>query len=111
MDTARLVWQGGIAMMRQLLCRGLVFSAVVLGTTGCETTKSFLHRDKDDDAVAKKDSAADDDTNPKKVSSDTSKIRSVDSDDKNSKPFFRSDRLPSAMSPQAAEIERDLGIY
>jgi hypothetical protein len=97
-------------MMRQLLSRGLLTSAIVFGAMGCETTHSFLHHDKDDDSAAKKEHVAEDDTNPTKVTSDSTKIRSVSSNDKDSTPFFRSDRTPSAMSSQAAEIERDLGI-
>jgi hypothetical protein len=97
-------------MMRRLFNRGLVSSAIVLGATGCETTHSFLHRDKDDGVAAKK-GGADDETSPTKVSSDSTKIRSVNSTDKDQTPFFKSDRTPSAMSSQAREIERDLGIY
>lgn len=86
-------------MTRRYLCRGLLSATIVIGSMGCETTRSFLHHDKDDDSADKKGDG-----------SDTSKIRSVDSDDKDPRPFFKSDRLPSAMSSQARDIERDLGI-
>jgi hypothetical protein len=79
---------------------------------GCETTRSFLHHDKDDEAASKKDkNNADDPTKPKAVSYDTSKIRSVDSDDKNPQPFFRSDRRASGLSSESRAIEADLGLY
>jgi hypothetical protein len=98
-------------MTRRYLCRGLISATMLIGSMGCETTRSFLHHDKDDDVADKKGKDDDDAANPKGVTSDTSKIRSVDSDDKNSRSFFKSDRLPSAMSSQARDIERDLGIY
>jgi hypothetical protein len=91
-------------MTRRILCRGLVSTSIVLGSMGCETTRSFLHRDKDGDV------ASDDPTKPVGVSSETSRIRSVDSDDKNSQPFFKSNRSSLGWSSEAREIERDLGV-
>jgi hypothetical protein len=97
-------------MARQLLCRGFISTLLMLGTTGCETTRSFLHRDKDDDVVAKKDRDTNDPASPRSVSSDSNKIDSVDSTDKERKPFFKSDRRPGGLSSESREIERDLGI-
>jgi hypothetical protein len=104
MDTARLVWQGGMPMIRQLICRGLVLGAVIVGSTGCETLHSTVRsNDKDDD------------TAPKAVDSDASKLNSVDSTDKSSsQPFFSTTRYRSAFSsfsPEAQQIEKDLGVY
>jgi hypothetical protein len=97
MDTARLVWQGGIPMMRQLIRRGLILGAVVVGSTGCETTHTMV-RSNDKDEVSSKD--------------DSDKPSIGDSDDK--KPFFNPTRSRSAWSsysPEAQSIEKDLGVY
>ena len=85
-------------MMRQLIRRGLILGAVVVGSTGCETLHSMVRsNDKDDDA---KPSVADSDA------------KSGDSDDK--QPFFKTTRSRSAwssFSPEAQSIEKDLGVY
>jgi hypothetical protein len=99
MDTARLVWQGGIPMMRQLIRRGLILGAVVVGSTGCETLHSMVRSNEDDDA---KPSVADSDA------------KSSDSVDNDKQPFFKTTRSRSAwssFSPEAQSIEKDLGVY
>jgi hypothetical protein len=104
MDTARLVWQGGIAMMRQLIRRGLILGAVVVGSTGCETLHSMV-RSNDKDEVSSKDDA--------KPNGD-SDAKGVDSDDNDKTPFFKTTRSRSAwssFSPEAQSIEKDLGVY
>lgn len=109
MDTALLVCQGGMPMIRQLICRGVILGALVGGSTGCETLHSSVRHDD-----AKDDSDKDDPAKPKSVSSDASKLNSVDSDDKNSEPFFSRTRNRSAFSnfsPQAQQIEKDLGVF
>ena len=56
----------------------------------------------------------DDPAKPKAVDSDVSKVNSVDSDDKDPKPFFNTTRTRSAwssLSPEAQSIEKDLGVY
>ena len=98
-------------MMRQLISRGLFLGAVIVGSTGCETLHSMV-RSNDKDEVSKKDD--DDDTTPKSVDSDVSKLKSVDSTDKSSQPFFNPTRYRSAFSsfsPEAQQIEKDLGVY
>jgi hypothetical protein len=112
MDTARLVWQGGMPMMRQLICRVLALGAIVVCSTGCETMHPLLRR-KDNDEVSKK-ADKDDPATPKAVESDASKIKSVDSGDKEPQPFFKRNRPSSSfssLSPEARDIERDLGVY
>jgi hypothetical protein len=112
MDTTRLVWQGGIPMMRQVIRRGLILGAFVVGSTGCESLHSMV-RSNDKDAVSRKDDT-DDPSMPKDVDSDVSKVKSVDSDDKNPQPFFKTTRSRSAwssFSPEAQSIEKDLGVY
>jgi hypothetical protein len=112
MDTACLVWQGGIPMMRQLIRRGLILGAVAVGSTGCETLHSMV-RSNDKDQVSKKDDS-DDPAKAKAVESDVSKIQSVDSTDKDSQPFFKPTRARSSwssFSPEAQAIEKDLGVY
>jgi hypothetical protein len=111
MDAVRFSAGGGEDMTYRLLCRGLVSATLVIGSMGCETTRSFLHHDKDDDAASKKDKDGDDDAKPKSVSSDASKMRSVDSDDKNPQPFFKSNRSSLGWSSEAREIEADLGVH
>jgi hypothetical protein len=112
MDTARLVWQGGMPMMRHLFCRALVLGVIVVCSTGCECLHSQL-RHMDNDEVSKK-AGTDDPSTAKAVESDGSKIKSVDSDDKDPQPFFKRNRPSSSFSsysPEAREIERDLGVY
>ena len=97
-------------MIRQLICRGLILGALVGGSTGCETLHSSVRHDDNDDASDKDDDPA----KPKSVSSDVSKLNSVDSDDNNSQPFFSRTRNRSAFSnfsPEAQQIEKDLGVY
>jgi hypothetical protein len=112
MDTARLVWQGGMPMMRQLICRGLIMGGLVAGSTGCETLHSVVRHD-DKNEISRSDDK-DDVTSPKAVNSDASKLNSVSSTDKESQPFFsrtRSSSSFSPLSPEAREIEKDLNIY
>jgi hypothetical protein len=111
-DTARFVWQGGMPMMRQLISRGLILGALVASSTGCETSHSLL-RPKDSDEASKKDDT-DDSAKPTSVDSDVSKLKSVDSTSKDSQPFFNSTRSRSAFSsfsPEAQQIEKDLGVF
>jgi len=98
--------------MRHLIRRGLIVGAVVVGSTGCETLHSQV-RSKDKDEVSKRDDT-DDPANPKAVGSDVSKVNSVDSTDKDSKPFFSKQYSSSSFSrfsPEAQQIEKDLGVY
>jgi hypothetical protein len=111
MDAARIVWEGDIAMTRKFISRGIIVGALVAGSTGCETLHSQV-RQKDNDEVTRKDD--DDSAKPDAVSSDVSKIKSVDSTEKNSSPFFSPTRARSAftsLSPEAQSIEKDLGVY
>ena len=75
---------------------------------GCETLHSMLRSRKDDEAARHEE---DDAYKPKSVESDTSKIPSVDSDDKDSKPFFAGGRRPGTWSKEAQEVEKSLGVY
>ncbi len=112
MHTARFVWQGGKPMVRQFLSRGLILSALVASASGCETFHSML-RPKGNDEATKKDDK-DDPAQPKAVDSDVSKLKSVDSNDKDPQPFFKTTRTRSAwssFSPEAQQIEKDLGVY
>jgi hypothetical protein len=115
MDTARLVWQGGVPMMRQLVCRGLILGAIFTSSAGCETLHHMLRPHDNDDAAKKDDNDdKDDPAKPKAVESDTSKIKSVNSDDNSSEPFFAKKYSRSSwsnFSPEAQQIEKDLGVY
>jgi hypothetical protein len=100
-------------MMRQLLSRGLILGAFVVGSTGCETLHSSV-RSNDKDQVSKNDDDSDDSAKPNGVGSDVSKLQSVDSTSKSSSPFFNPTRGRSAFSsfsPEAQDIEKDLGVY
>ena len=92
--------------MRQLIRRGLILGAVVVGSTGCETLHSMV-RSNDNDEVSSKDDPA----KPNAVDSDG---KSVDSDGNDKQPFFKTTRSRSAwssFSPEAQSIEKDLGVY
>jgi hypothetical protein len=96
-------------MMRQFFFRGLFLGAVVVGSTGCESLHSMV-RPNDKDQVSSKD----DNDDSKAVGSDASKLRSVDSTGKNSQPFFSPTRNRSAFSsfsPEAQDIEKNLGVF
>ena len=97
-------------MIRQFVSRGLILGALVASSTGCETFHSML-RPKDDDKVSRSD---DDASKPGAVDSDVSKLQSVNSNGKDSQPFFSTTRSRSAFSsfsPEAQEIEKNLGVY
>ncbi len=99
-------------MMRQLIRRGLILGAVIVGSTGCETLHSMVRSNDKDELSTKHDN--DDPAKPKVVDSDVSKVKSVDSDDKDPQPFFKTTRSRSAwssFSPEAQAIEKDLGVY
>jgi hypothetical protein len=99
-------------MMRQLIRRGLILGAVVAGSAGCESLHSMVRSNDKDDVSQKSDT--DDTDKPKVVDSDVSKVKSVDSDDKDPQPFFKTTRSRSAwssFSPEAQSIEKDLGVY
>jgi hypothetical protein len=96
-------------MARRFLFHGLVLSALALGGLGCETHHSFFRpKDFGDAVTAKQDQ--DDPSKPTAIQSDASKVMSVDSDSKEQKPFFKSDRRSGGWSSEAREIERDLGV-
>ena len=95
-------------MTRRPICRGLVLSMLVLGSSGCDTLHSWLRPKQDDGA---KVAGKDDPTKPTAVEFDTNKIMSVDSDKDDPKPFFKSDRRSGGWSSEAREIEKDLGVY
>lgn len=70
-------------------------------------------RSNDNDKVSRNDDA-DDTSRPGAVDSDVSKLQSVNSNGKNSQPFFSTTRSRSAFSsfsPEAQEIEKNLGVY
>ena len=79
-------------MKRRILGIALALAAACSALTGCEL---FRH-----DVRSKSDGGAPDD--------ETSRIGEVRSEAP--KGFFKSSRLPGAMSDEGREIERDLGI-
>jgi hypothetical protein len=96
-------------MMRRHICRGLVVGTLLTMSTGCDTLHSFV-RGKDSEESATKDDK-DDSSKPKAVESEASKILDVNSDEKKSQPFFKSNRTSGGWSSEAREIEKDFGIY
>ncbi len=99
-------------MMRPFVCRGLIVTAIFAASAGCETLHHSLRPHDRDESSKREDT--DDPAKPKAVESDVSKLRSVDSDDKKSEPFFKKTRPSSSWSkwsPEAREIEKDLGVY
>jgi hypothetical protein len=89
-------------MTRRFVSSALLLGTLALGSMGCETLHSMLRSKKDD---------ADDESKPRAVESDTSKIPSVDSDDKNPTPFFKPYGRPGGWSKEANDIEKSLGVY
>jgi hypothetical protein len=90
-------------MMRRHICRGLVVGVLLTLSMGCDTLHSFLRGKNSEDGK-------DDSSKPKAVVTDTSKILDVDSDSKNSQPFFKNNRPSGGWSSEAREIERSLGV-
>jgi hypothetical protein len=89
----------------------VVLGALVVFLTGCETLHSRLRPADSNEMSGKED---DDPNKPKSVDSDVSKMSSVNSTDTDSKPFFKKTRPSSSwspFSPEAREIEKDLGVY
>ena len=98
--------------MRQLFCRALILGAIFTSSAGCDTLHHMLRPHDNDDAAKNDDN--DDPAKPKAVESDTSKIKSVNSDDNSSEPFFAKKYSRSSwsnFSPEAQQIEKDLGVY
>ncbi len=91
-------------MIRRIPWLRWVLSALCLVSTGCEPHDSWRRRNEDDDLPRRG-------SDVKAVDSDTSKILGVDSDEKSTKPFFKSDRTSGGWSSEAREIEKDLGVY
>jgi hypothetical protein len=89
-------------MIRQFPWRRLVLSTLCLVSLGCEPHHSWLRHNNDDELSSGRSAMA--------VESDASKIPAVDSDAKNSKPFFSNDRSSGGWSSQAREIESHLGV-
>lgn len=85
--------------MRRLSTNALIWGAIGLSLAGCDTTKPWFRRHDDEATTSKKD-----------FNVDTTKIPSVDSDSKDSQPFFKNNRLQGGWSSEARSIERDLGV-
>jgi hypothetical protein len=96
-------------MMRRHIYRGLIVGALLTISTGCDTLHSFL-RAKDSEYGSAKRDDKDDSSHLKAVDWDTSKVLDVDSDSKNSQPFFKNNRTSGGWSSEAREIEKSLGV-
>jgi hypothetical protein len=99
-------------MMRQSIYRGLILGVLIASGSGCESLHSMVRPHDKDVATSKDDN--EDPANPKAVGSDASKASSVDSTDKDQRPFFSkkySSSSFSSFSPEARQIEKDLGVY
>jgi hypothetical protein len=90
-------------MVRRFSWPRLILGALCLVPIGCETHRSWLRPQDDDDLKGRASDA-------KAVDSDTSKIPSVDSDEKKPRPFFENSRRSGGWSSEARDIERDLGV-
>ena len=89
-------------MIRRIPWRRLVLAALCLVPAGCESLRSWRHKD-DDDMMA---SAAD------SKSSSSSKIIGSSPDDQDASSFFQSNqRTSGGLSSEAREIESHLGAY
>ena len=84
--------------MRRISTHALIWGAISLLLVGCETQKPWYRRHDDEATTSKKD-----------FNVDTTKIPSVDSDSKDSQPFFKNNRLQGGWSSEAREIESHLG--
>jgi hypothetical protein len=99
-------------MRRRMIGLSCLLAASVLAT-GCENLRHATRIQKDDhiEKVKGEEKVIGDPVEPTAVDADTSKIRGVDSDGKTSaKPFFKNNRKPGALSTEARDIERSLGV-
>jgi hypothetical protein len=81
--------------------------ALITGMTGCESLRSWRRTGAEQEA---RSYYSDDEIKPAAVQSDTSKIMGVNSDSSNPTPFFSNTRRWSGLSPEARDIERNLGV-
>ena len=91
--------------------RSAVFSLFVLGSllfaAGCESLNLRRHsrRQETDEDVALASAST------PKEEVETDKILDVQSEPSSPRKFFRGSQLPSGLSDQSREIERDLGVH
>ncbi len=102
-------------MRRRMIGLSSLLAASVLSTgMGCESLRhaTRVHdKDKDQDKVEHAASVAGEPLEPTAVDADVSKLHAVDSDPKASaSPFFKNNRKPGALSSEARDIERSLGV-
>ena len=74
------------------------------GAVGCQTEHALLRKPKATDSTEAKESKE----TASEVETESSKILDVSSD--KPKPFFKASRMPSGLSDEARDIEKDLGI-
>ncbi|APW58692.1 hypothetical protein [Paludisphaera borealis] len=99
-------------MRRRMIGLSSLLAASILATgLGCESLRhaTRVHDDKDKGDHAK--SVTGESLEPTAVDADVSKLHAVDSDPKASaSPFFKNNRKPGALSSEARDIERSLGV-
>lgn len=100
-------------MRRRMIGLSSLLAASVLATgMGCESLRHATRvHDKDKDNVEHARSVTGEPLEPTAVDADVSKVHAVDSDPKASaSPFFKNNRKPGALSSEARDIERSLGV-
>jgi hypothetical protein len=97
MDDRAVPTDRGIAMMRRILRLGPIAVLACLSSVGCATSRQVRRPAEADSAYREEEDAIkDEDVNPEIA--------------QGLKGFFKSSRLPGAMSSEGAEIEQHLGV-
>ena len=89
---------------RHILSAIVSLGCVVPALAGCDCLHNLRHQDSSSGDPNVKQTSAE------SSESDSTKILDVQSDPAKSKKFFQSSRLPSGLSSESRDIERDLGI-
>jgi hypothetical protein len=102
----------GVAMRRRMIgLSGLLTASIVATGVGCENLRHSTRVRSDDKVEPTGTSITGEPLTPTAVDGDVSKLHAVDSDPKAApSPFFKNNRKPGALSSEARDIERSLGV-
>jgi hypothetical protein len=102
----------GVAMRRRMIgLSGLLTASIVATGVGCESLRHSTRVRNDDKVEPAGTSAAGEPLSPTAVDGGARDVHAVDSNSKAApSPFFKNNRKPGALSSEAREIERSLGV-